>query len=225
MIKKAIVFGHSSGLGKAITELLLKEDYEILGIARTNLEHDSKNLTNLVADLADSKEVERIAETIKKRFAQFAVLIYSAGILSAHDIDYLDPKTLQQVFRVDLFAPMIIESRLHKLIRSNGADVVNITSSAIDDYYPKYAEYTPAKTAFAKFTDDLRRSLEKTPARVIEIRPAGFASNIYVQMIGDKVDRDESQMIRAEDLARFILDILKLPKRIEVGRIFINRKP
>ena len=44
-------------------------------------------------------------------------------------------------------------------------------------------------------------------------------------MTGDKVNRDESLQMKSSDLAELILYTLKLPKRIEITKILINRKP
>jgi len=119
---------------------------------------------------------------------------------------------------------MFIESQLLGLIKKNGTDVVNITSSALVDYYPKFAEYSSSKAAFAKFTKDLQKELQDTNARVLDVCPSGFQSNIYKVMTGDKIDRDESKQMKAEDLANLIDYVLKLPKKMELTYIYVNRK-
>ena len=156
--------------------------------------------------------------------AQFDVLIYAAGALAAHDIDELDLATMEYLYRVNVFAPMVLESGLLDLIESNGADVINITSSSIIDFYPAFSEYSSSKAALAKFTTDLRARLERTAARVTELCPSGFASSMYASMRGTRIARDETIQIPVEVIAQFMLTLLDLPKRMEVGRVFINRK-
>jgi len=58
----------------------------------------------------------------------------------------------------------------------------------------------------------------------MEFCPGGFQSNIRKVATGEKVVRDESMYMKAEDLADFIYYSLSLPKRIEVGQVVINRK-
>ena len=152
------------------------------------------------------------------------MLIYCAGVLTAHDLDDLNYAAMTHLYRVNLFAPMMIESRLLDVIEQNGTDVINVTSSSTLDYYPTFAEYSTAKAAFAKFTDDLRRRLQTSAARVVELCPSGFTSNMYSNMTGDRIDRDESRQIEAADLAALMGHVLDLPKRIEVGRLYVNRK-
>lgn len=222
--KTALLFGHSSGLGHALSEVLLEEGFSVIGVSRRKSEIQSPHLINLEVDLADEAQIHRLCQEIQHDHPDFDVLIFAAGALTAHSIDKIVYKELERIYRVNTFAPMVIESLLLDTIKSNNADVINITSSSLIDYYPAFAEYSSSKAAFAKFTLDLRKELKSTQCRVMDICPGGFASNIYKTMTGDKIDRDESRQMKAEDLAGLIVYLLKLPKRMEVAHIFIDRK-
>lgn len=224
MSKTALVFGHSSGLGEAIAKQLLEDDYKVIGIARKALEVVSSRLTNLSVDLSKEDEVSEVVAQIKQDFPKFDVLIFCTGTLSAHNINELDYSEMEFLYRVNVFAPLTIESHLLDLVRANGADIVNITSSALVDYYPKFAEYSSSKASFAKFTNDLKKELKDTPSRVFEVCPSGFTSSIYKTMSGEKVDRDESKQMKSEDIARLIKFVLDLPKKIAVSYLYIDRK-
>jgi len=222
--KVALIFGHTSGLGHQLCERLLGAGYKVVGIARRTSDIASSDLTNIAADLSKETDVIRVAREIETGHAIFDALIFCAGSLTAHDLDGLDYSDMEYQFRVNLFAPMTIESRLLHMVQANGADVLNVTSSAIVDYYPKFAEYSAAKMALKKFTGDLQTHLKDTPCRVMEFCPSGFTSSIYQTMTGDKIERDESLQMRAEDLADLMVYLLQLPKNIEIASIFVNRK-
>lgn len=220
----ALVFGHSSGLGLELSRVLLNDGFRVIGISRRISEIEDDNLINLECDLSSPEQIEEVVAVIKSEFAKFDVLIFAAGTLTAHNIDYLDYKELERIFRVNTFAPMTVESGLLDLIRENGADIINVTSSALIDYYPAFAEYSATKAAFAKFTFDLEKELFDTPCRVMDLCPSGFTSNIYKDMTGDIIDRDESKQMKSSDLAAFVLAMIKLPKIMEVAKVFIQRK-
>lgn len=223
--KTALIFGHSSGLGHALTILMLEDGYHVVGVSRRESEITSTNLVNLQADLAKKDQIDDVIETIKNNYQQFDVLIFAAGTLTAHAIENLDYDEIERLFKVNTFAPMAIESALLPEIKNNGADIVNISTIALFNYYPAFAEYSASKAAIAKFTGDLQKELFDTPSRVIDFCPSGFTSNIYKVMTGDKVNRDESLQINASDLAELLLYTIKLPKRMEITKILINRKP
>jgi NADP-dependent 3-hydroxy acid dehydrogenase YdfG len=222
--RTALIFGHTSGLGRALSERLLRRGDTVVGIARSGLSQEFSGLTEIACDLSQPADVEAAIDQIRCERVHFDLLIYSAGTLVAHEIDALEAASLVRLYQVNLFAPMMIESRLVDLCERNGADVVNITSSAIHEYYPEFTEYATAKTALAKFTDDLRRRLRPTAARVIEFCPSGFTSEMYSRMEGQKIVRDEAVQMRAEDVADLLVSVIDLPKNIEVGQIYVNRK-
>ncbi len=222
--RHAIIFGHTSGLGLAVAKQLSRQGFEIIGIGRSKAEIPDAAITEIHADLAKADEVQRVIRQIREKHSLFDVLIYTAGALTAHDIDKLDYADMEYLYRVNVFAPMSIESALVDLIESNGADVVNVTSSSIYEFYPKFAEYSSSKAAFAKFTSDLQRRLKESAARVMDLSPSGFTSNMYANMSGEVIKRDESKQIQADDLAALVCYVLALPKRIEVTKINVNRK-
>lgn len=223
-MKTALVFGHTSGLGYEVTKTLIKKNYKVIGFARSQGKNKSNLLTDVQVDLSDKEGVQKAISIIKKQYHQFNYLIFCTGVLTAHNLDDLSMTDTEIVYRVNVFAPMMIESALLELIKQNEADVVNVTSSSLVDYYPQFTEYSTSKSALQKFTNDLKKELQTTRCRVIEFCPSGFTSNIYKNMTGDKVNRDESLQMKAEDLASLMIYLLELPKKIEISHIYIDRK-
>lgn len=224
MSKVALVFGHTSGLGCAVTKRLIKEGYEVVGIARVAADIDLPKVVSIQADLTLKDDVERVTKEIMDRYPVFDVLIYAAGALTSHDLGNLDYDASERMFRLHALAPMYIESHLLELIKANKTYVVNVTSSTLILNYPQFAEYASSKAALAKFTKDLQKELQDTCARVMDVCPAGFVSNIYRTMTGNKQERDEALQMNPDDIAGLILYILNLPKNIEIPHMFVNRK-
>lgn len=224
MSKTALVFGHTSGLGKAIVARLIDDGYAVVGVARTAGVSQSPQLIGIKADLTSRDDVERVTNEIITQYPVFDVLVYAAGALTSHALDDLDYDAAERMFRLHALAPMYIESHLLDRIKENKTYVVNITSSTLIFNYPQFAEYASSKAALAKFTKDLQKELQDTGARVMDICPAGFASSIFRTMTGDKKDRDESVQMDPDDIAGLIGYIIKLPRNIEIPYLFVNRK-
>lgn len=223
-MKKVILVGHTSGLGLALTKLFIEKGIEVVGVTRSASDYQADGLTEIKADMEDTDQVAAAVAEIKKDHRKFDCVIYNAGTLTVHGIDSIEAEELQRVYQVNVLAAMQFESALLPLIKENEADVVNVTSSGTLVYYPNYTEYTTSKTALSRFTSDLQKELQPTKSRVIDLCPSGFQSEIYKKMTGDKIDRDESVQMKAEDLAELLHYILRLPKKIEIAHVFVNRK-
>jgi short-subunit dehydrogenase len=223
-MKTAVIFGHTSGLGLELSKMLLDEGYQVVGVARRKSKLDSKNVINLTADLSSEHDVEAIAARLRDQHSSFNLLAFCAGTLTSHAIDKLDYHEMERIFRVNVFAPMAIESRLFDLIKLNEADLLNVSSDSISNTYPSYHEYAASKVALQKFTRDLQQALKETNCRVIDFCTSGFQSNMRPNMTGEKAIRDEASYPTADEVAGLIVQLLKVSRKIEVAHVFTNRK-
>jgi NADP+-dependent farnesol dehydrogenase len=222
-MKKVIVFGHSSGLGLAVTKLLLKKGIGVVGFARSKSGLTHPNFSENSVDLTQEKDINRALKIIKNRYSDLSALIYCSGILTSHDPEEINLSEMKYLFDVNFFAAVKIESELLKLIKKNEADIVNVTSSVVSEYYENYVEYNTSKVALQRFTSDLQRKLYGTKSRVMEFRPGAFKSNIYKDMLGDKISRNEQEQMETEDLASVIYFMLTLPKKLTIRSISVDK--
>lgn len=219
--RKAVVFGHTSGLGAAIADAVLSAGGDVVGIARRG--RTPRIGDELTADLSDDSGIAAAVTFVRDAHADFDVLVYCAGSLIARPVSEIAMPGLLALYRLNLFAPMIIEGRLTDLIADRKATVVNITSSSVDEHYPLYAEYASSKAAFARFTAHLRQEVAQSGARVLDVCPSGFRSEMYERMEGEKVERDESIQMDPEDIAELVLHAITIPRGVHVTRLNIAR--
>lgn len=97
----ALIFGHSSGLGHALTAEFTSQGHEVIGVARSVCDIASPHVTNLTADLAQQEEVHRIADLIHTSHANFDVVVFAAGILTSHEIEALDYRNMQELYQLE----------------------------------------------------------------------------------------------------------------------------
>lgn len=224
MGRTAVVVGHTSGLGRSIATAMLDRGDQVIGFARSTLPLQSAALVQHRVDLSRQADLESLVETVERECDGFDAVVLAAGALSAHPPQAPHYADAEYLLAVNALAPLYIIGALLARIEKNNADVVTVSSSSVAEYYPLFGAYAASKAALAKLTDDVRSRLRESSARVIELCPSGFTSNLYATMRGERVLRDESAQIDVDDLARLVLLALDLPKRVEVGRIVVHRK-
>lgn len=88
--------------------------------------------------------------------------------------------------------------------------------------YENQTAYTSSKWAIRGLTEALRVELKKNDCRVIGFYPGGLKSRFVEKATGVKADMNP--YMNTKHIAQIMLNILNLPKDIEVSEIIINRK-
>ena len=83
--KVAIVTGGASGLGKAITEILLQNGTKVVVLDINSVLLDSleenENLLKIACDITQENEIAKAIKQIKMKFSKIDILVNNAGIL------------------------------------------------------------------------------------------------------------------------------------------------
>lgn len=101
-MKTAIIVGHTSGLGFAVTKVLIDKQYRVIGVARSINSIKSELLENIQVDLSNKEGIEKAILEIKNKYSQFNFIVYCAGILTAHNMDNLNYDNMEQLYKVNV---------------------------------------------------------------------------------------------------------------------------
>ena len=214
----AIITGASGTLGSAVRDELLIRGDHVVGLCRTDPR--TLDVEWCKTDLSSNSSIANALDYVKMCHPKFDYLINCAGVFNLSPIDELDYREMENLFRVNLMAPMKIMSGLMELIKKNEADVVNVGSSISYKAYEDHSMYGASKWGLRGFTKHVQLELENTKSRVMYFSPAGFKSKLF-EKVEDKMDT--SNYMDAKDLAKLLVHLLYLPKNMEVSDILINR--
>ena len=157
--KLALVTGASRGIGAATAEALAAAGAHVILTARTAqaLEQVEERIhaaggTATIApmDLTDSENIGKLAQAVAERWGSLDVLVLNAAMLgSLSPVEHLDPKELERVFRLNLFANQAMIAAFDPLLRrAERADVIGITSSVGEEPRAFWGGYGASKAAF-----------------------------------------------------------------------------
>jgi short-subunit dehydrogenase len=220
MRRRIIITGASDGLGLELAKSFSQKGFEVLSVSRRDPK--IKNVVHLKTDLTNEDQIKKTIQIIKDSFSSFIALINCAGVINIKPLDALDFRQTEELFKINVIAPMILTSGLLNLIKKNEADIVNVGSTIGFKAYEKQCAYGASKWAIRGFNENLRLELKNTKVRVIGFMPGGFKTKIFEKATGVKVNLDP--YMDPKDLAKLMIYILELPKKMEVSEIIINRK-
>ena len=171
--KTVILSGASSGIGKGITERLIRDHgCKVIGIARNEerllnfkkeLGDKGDNFTYYTFDVSQEEKWYELADTLRKENIRPDMLINNAGILPKFDkfVNYtideirkaMEINFYSCVYSIKALMPLITESEV--------ASIVNVASSAALCSLAGTSIYSASKGALKSFTDALREEHRK----------------------------------------------------------------
>jgi benzil reductase ((S)-benzoin forming) len=197
-----IVTGSSKGLGKALVELLLKEEHNIVyGLSRTHtVEHNNYHHTNI--DLSNLEEVLNF-KFPKIASADQIVLINNAGVVGEiKRIGALSNQQLIDGYTVNLIAPSILVNNFIANYAPLNCEktVLNISSGAGRAPVDGWSVYCATKAGIDMFSQVLKEEagLDRTNVKVLSLAP-GVIDTEMQQVIRNASQSSFSKLARFQE--------------------------
>ena len=101
-------------------------------------------------DLTDPDNINKLAQAVAERWGSLDILILNAAMLgSLSPVEHLDPKELEKVFKINVFANQTLLATFDPLLRrAEKADIIGITSSVGQEPRAFWGGYGSSKAAF-----------------------------------------------------------------------------
>ncbi|QYD72502.1 SDR family oxidoreductase [Paraburkholderia edwinii] len=195
---RAIVTGHTRGLGEALAATLLARGIPVLGISRnrhaTLASHGDATFDQVELDLSS---VEAVAQWLRgdhlQRFigdAQRVVLFNNAGTVQPiGPLDVQDPSAVAQSVILNVAAPMML-STAFATASAGVADrrIVHISSGAARNAYAGWSVYCATKAALDHHARSV--TLDASPAlRICSLAPGTVDTDMQAELRESTTDR------------------------------------
>ncbi|MFT5836443.1 MAG: short-subunit dehydrogenase [Sulfurimonas sp.] len=220
-MKRAIITGASSGIGKEICQRLLELDYEVLGISRTitDAEFNKPKFKAIQANLADENSTLKLCKILKDERAN--ILINCAGFGKFEPHEELSVKTITDMTFLNLTAPMLLTNALLRTLKSNDGYLININSIEAIKASKFAGVYSATKAGLKAFGDSLFEETRKSGLSVTNINPDMTQTSFYDELRFDTSDKEEEKLL-ASDIADAIEHILSMRKGAVISEYTIR---
>lgn len=178
----AFVTGATSGIGAAICNMLLSQNYEVYGVGRNlfkipNLmEH--KFFHGISCDLTDTisftKLVKNLIDTIP-----FTLLVNNAGVGYFGPHEELNSKKIHELVTVNLEIPMLLTQLFLRNLKKVNGTIVFISSVTAQKANTHGCAYGATKAGLSSFSASLFDEVRKYGVRVITLHPDMTESDFY----------------------------------------------
>jgi len=188
--KTVLVTGGGGGIGKAISQQLIKDGKKVIIVGRTesNLKAAANEIgaaAYYVLDTGNVSSIPKFVERLTSEHPDVDCLINNAGVQRPLDVNADDPrdflKKADQEIDINIRGPMhLVMEMLSHLTSKPNALIVNVSS--VLGFIPfsiVNPVYCATKSWLHFWTISLREQLKDTKVRVVEIAPPTVATDLH----------------------------------------------
>ena len=191
--RSVVVTGASSGMGKAIVELFVKEGANVVAVARrrerleelaASLAGEAGSVVIYTGDVSQQETNEAMIDLAVEKFGRLDVLVNNAGIMDdMGPIGDLKNEKFEQVLHVNLYGPMYAMRKAVNTFLSQGGGgcIVNVASLG-GMRSCAGAAYCASKAAVISLTKNTAYMYMPNGIRCNAIAPGGINSEISASM-------------------------------------------
>jgi NAD(P)-dependent dehydrogenase (short-subunit alcohol dehydrogenase family) len=214
--KSVLITGGSKGLGRALAEALAERGAQVVVVSRNRYELERVlvpgRIFGITADVAEPGAAQKIVHEAAALVGPIDLLINNASTLGPVPLRLafdLDRDELYRVLAVNVIGPFeLAKVAGGSMALRGGGTVVNISSDAAVEAYPRWSAYGASKAALDHLSRIMAAELRDARIRVLAIDPGEMNTDMHRDAIPDA---DPATLADPKSVAQRIVAILESP--------------
>jgi len=179
MHKVVLITGGSSGIGKAVGELLLQKGCTVYGTSRNPDRISNSLFPLLMLDVRNTVSIQKTVAEIIEKSGRVDVVINNAGVGITGPVEETPIEEIKNNFETNLFGPIEVMKAVLPVMREQKSGmIINITSIAGYMGLPYRGIYSSSKAALEIITESISMEVKSFGINVVNVAPGDFATNI-----------------------------------------------
>ncbi|EFA05423.1 farnesol dehydrogenase [Tribolium castaneum] len=239
--KVAVVTGASSGIGAAVSELLVEHGVIVVGLARRvdvieakaeQLQDKKGQLYALKTDMRSENDIVNAFQWIQENLGPVHILVNSAGVTVANNLYDGDAEIWKMTLDVNVLGLCIATREAVKMMLDNNINghIIHLNSVAGHNIVnmPGINVYGASKHGVTSLAGTLKNELNALGAKikVTSVSPGMVASEMTVMnptMDPERLEMMKSlPILKAEDVAEAICYCLSTPENVQINQLTIT---
>lgn len=188
-----IITGASKGLGLAISERLIQQGHDVLGLARNT---EELHFRAIQCDVSNASDVSNVAKTLKLEGAKVNALINAAGIAAMNLAVMTPAKQTDAIIKTNLLGTIYCCQQFSPLMmRQKAGSIINFSSIAVALGLKGESIYAASKAGVEGFTRSFAREMSEFNINVNCISPGPINTNLLKGISNSQIQAIVSQQI------------------------------
>ncbi len=228
--RRALITGASRGIGLAVAERLAAVGTEVALVARSNdqlqevsaaIQARGGHAHPQVLDLLDLQHLPQQLQALLERLGGCDLLINNAGMGYTAPVADTPLADWQKVMDLNLTAAFLcIQAVLPTMRQQQVGTIVNVVSIAGKQAFPDWGAYSASKFGLMGLSQALAQEERSHGIRVTAFCPGAVDTDLWdSETVQTQLDR--SQMLRVEDVADYLVQLVLSPPTVVVEEIVL----
>lgn len=175
-MKTAMVWGAGGGIGKALVQRLMENDWEVVGVARHEGASTHVASMSVAADVAYPEDVQQAMEQVQAAVGQVSLWIYAVGDIMSTRVSEMSVDDWHRILDANLSGAFTAVQASLPLL-SEDAHIVFLGAVSERLRLPGLSAYAAAKAGLEALGDVLRK--EQRGRRVTVVRPKAVDTTLW----------------------------------------------
>lgn len=222
--KRAVVTGSTKGIGRALVQILVEEEVNVVVSSRTqdDVQETVDELSKLktarvVGKTCDVRRADQVAGLIQYCVAHLGgidILVNNAGIGLFRSVEEMSQEDWRDTLATNLDGVFYGCHYAIPEMKKNGKGfIINIASLAGKNAFPKGAAYNASKFGLVGFSEALMQEIRHDGIQVAYIMPGSVSTKF-----GDS-QNEAAWKLSANDVAEVVVQTLKHHSRCLTSRV------
>ena len=219
-MKLVLITGATKGIGRSTAQTFAKAGWNLILLARdiqklqdlkNELSNTGAKIDILACDLAQPDKVDQYLSQCLKSCGCPTVVINNAGFAFNGELVSMPLDKWQEIMQVNLTSVFQICSFIVPFMRMKGGLIINVSSHAANNAFPKWGAYCVSKAALASFTKCLREEERKNSIRACTITLGSVNTPLWdSEFVNSDFNRDS--MLSPDNVSQTILYMAEQPE-------------
>jgi len=222
--QKVIVTGSSSGIGFAVTSLLLEQGFSVIGVSRSGNadQFQHANYINYPLDLADIENLPEQLNKLAGEFADIYSIVFCAGRGQFGGLEEFSFEQIKSLMSLNFLSQAYVaRAFVPQFKKRNSGTFIFIGSESALSGSRKGAIYCASKFAVRGLAQALRDECSRNNVRVTIINP-GMVNSAFFDGLEFEPGESPENYLLPEDVAQAVAYILKSRELMNLDEINLS---
>jgi NADP-dependent 3-hydroxy acid dehydrogenase YdfG len=203
--KVVLITGAFSGIGKAVTELMMQAGAKVVAVGRN--EHNSipsfrNHYLPIVRNIREFSDAEQVTELALERFRHIDIVIHAAGKGLIRRAQDTHPEDFERMMRDNYYTAVhMTQAILPHLLQRNQGQMIFFPGISCCPELSASAAYCAAKTALKAYVACLREDLKSTDIKISNLNLGKVNTDFWAHL---ECDEASGRKMPAGDAARAV---------------------